>query len=355
MNERQVDKELRQIAKRGTGDVPAHFSAGIDQVLESLPLPNRHVQKKSYVRKNNWLIPVACLIVGMFLLIGTGFVSPTMAHMLKTLPYVGSIFGFIGDSGVKEANQQGLTQPLDQTETDQGITVALKEAYHDRLNLSIGFTVTFPPNVDGFQHIEKLSYNWGGQSTTRTFTAEEAKKNYLLHWRHVGGNTYYGTFQPFFMEELPQEFTLQLGLQKMGGVEGNWSFEIPLSRTSADEVTKVMEPNVSGQSRGYTLTVEQIVRTPSATRIVFGVQGEGGSFNLSDDEKWYQIMLLSDAIRVFDSNGVPLSSITDEKGNRRGGIVGESRFTKDFHPISANSSSITIVVDQQLRFEIPLD
>ncbi|MED4784667.1 DUF4179 domain-containing protein [Brevibacillus choshinensis] len=353
MNEQQVDKELRQFAKKASGDLPVQFSAGIDQLLESLPI--RSAQKKSYRRKNNWLIPVACLIVGMFLLIGTGFVSPTMAHMLKRLPYVGSVFDFIGDSGVKEANQQGLTQLLNQTETDQGITVALKEAYYDRLNLSISFAVTFPPGGNGFQHIEKLNYNWGGQTITRTFTAEEAKNNYILHWRHVGGNTYYGTFQPLLTEEMPEEFSLQLRLQKIGGAEGTWSFEIPLSRKPTDEVTKVTEPKVSGQTSRYTLTVEQIVRTPSATRIVIGVQGKGESLKLSDDEKWNQIMLLSNAIRVFDSNGVPLSSITDENGNVRSGIVGETRFTKDFHPISATSNSITIAVDRQLRFEIPLD
>ncbi|MGG1662982.1 DUF4179 domain-containing protein [Brevibacillus sp. NRS-1366] len=353
MNESQVDKELRQMAKKAIVDVPAPFSAGIDCVLDSLPI--RPPQKKPYRRKHKWLIPVACLLLGMFLLTGTGLVSPTMAHMLKSLPYVGTIFGFIGDSGVKEADQQGLTQQLDQTVTDQGITVALREAYYDRLNLSIGFAVTFPPNENGFQHIEKLSYDWGGSTITRTFTPEEAKRSYLLHWRHVKGNTYYGTFQPFFMEELPEEWTLPLTLQKIGGVDGTWQFDIPLSRKATDAVTKVTEPGISGHSRGFVLSVKKIIRTPSATRIVFGVQGESESLKLTEEEKINQIELLSNGIRVFDSNGVPLSSITDQNGNRRGGIVGVTFFAKDFHPISADSRSISIEVDRQLRFEIPLD
>jgi Domain of unknown function (DUF4179) len=354
MNNQQVDKELREFAKKATVDVPAQFSAGIDKVLDSLPVRPTH-KNPAYMRKNKWLIPVAGLFLGMFLLIGTGFVSPTMAQILNNLPYVGSIFGFIGDSGVKEANQQGLTQQLDQTVTDQGITVSLKEGYYDRLNLSIGFTVTFPPDGNRFQHIENLSYNLGGGTINRSFTAEDAKNGYLLHWRHAGGNTYYGTFQPFLTEELPEDFTLQLALHKMGGVEGAWSFEIPLSRKLADEVTKVTEPKVSGQARGFTLTVEKIVRTPSTTRITFGVEGEGDFYKLSVDEKVNQIMLLSDDIRVFDSSGGSLSSITDKNGNIRGGIVGDTRFTKDFHPISTDSRSMTIVVDQDFRFEIPLD
>lgn len=353
MNELQVDKELREKAKKAIVDVPMHFSAGIDQVLGSLPV--RPVLKKSYVRKNKWLISVACLLMGMFLLIGTGLVSPTMAHMLKNLPYVSTIFSFVGDSGIKVADQQGLTQPLDQSVNNQGITVSLKEAYYDRLNLSIGFVVTFPPSENGFQHIEKLSYEWQGRTITRTFTTEEAKKSYLLHWRHVEGNTYYGTFQSFFFEELPEEWTLKLVLQKIGGVDGIWQFDIPLTRKPADAVTKVTEPGVSGQSRGFILSVKQIIRTPSTTRIVFGVQGESESIEPAEEETLNQIDRLSDAIRVFDSKGVPLSSITDEKGNRRGGITGSTLFTKDFHPISVDSHSMTIAVDKQLRFEIPLD
>ncbi|WNC13569.1 DUF4179 domain-containing protein [Brevibacillus brevis] len=353
MNESQMDKELRQFAKNAIVDVPARFSAGIDHVLDSLP--PQPMRKNRSTRKNYWLMPVACLFLGVFLLIGTGFVSPTMAHMLRNLPFVGSIIGFIGDSGIREANQQGLATRLEQMATDQGITVALKEAYYDRLNLSVGFTVTFPPNETRYPHIEKVSYSLGGQTITRTFTEEQAKNSYLLHWRHAEGNTYYGTFQPFFTEPLPEELPLKLKLEKMGGVEGEWQFDIPLSRKPADEFTKVTEPKVSGQSGDYTISVKQVIRAPSATRIVFGVQAEKDSLSLTEDDKVNQIMMLSNDIRVFDSKGVPLSSITDEKGNRGGGIIGVTQFSKDFHPISPESRSITIVVDRQLRFEIPLD
>lgn len=350
MNELQVDKELREKAKKAIVDVPMHFSAGIDQVLSSLRV--HPVQKRSSVRKNKWLMSVACLLFGMFLLIGAGFVSPTMAHMLKNLPYVSTVFGFVGESGIKVADQQGLTQPLNQSVKDQGITVSLKEAYYDRLNLSIGFAITFPPSENGFQHIEKLSYEWAGRTITRTFTTEEAKKDYLIHWRHVEGNTYYGTFQPYYFEEMPEEWTLKLVFQKIGGVDGTWQFDIPLSRKPTDAVTKVTEPGVSGQSRGIIFSIKQIIRTPSATRIVFEVQGESES---TEQEKLNQVDRLSDSIRVFDSNGVPLSSITDEKGKSRGGITGVNFFAKDFHPISAESDYMIIAVDKQLRFEIQLD
>ncbi|WP_103107492.1 DUF4179 domain-containing protein [Brevibacillus reuszeri] len=350
MNELQVDKELREKAKKAIVDVPMHFSAGIDQVLSSLRV--HPVQKRSSVRKNKWLMSVACLLFGMFLLIGAGFVSPTMAHMLKNLPYVSTVFGFVGESGIKVADQQGLTQPLNHSVNDQGITVSLKEAYYDRLNLSIGFAITFPPSENGFQHIEKLSYEWAGRTITRTFTTEEAKKDYLIHWRHVEGNTYYGTFQPYYFEEMPEEWTLKLAFQKIGGVDGTWQFDIPLSRKPTDAVTKVTEPGVSGQSRGIIFSIKQIIRTPSATRIVFEVQGESES---TEQEKLNQVDRLSDSIRVFDSNGVPLSSITDEKGKSRGGITGVNFFAKDFHPISAESDYMIIAVDKQLRFEIQLD
>lgn len=350
MNELQVDKVLREKAKKAIVDVPMHFSAGIDQVLSSLRV--HPVQKRSSVRKNKWLMSVACLLFGMFLLIGAGFVSPTMAHMLKNLPYVSTVFGFVGESGIKVADQQGLTQPLNQSVNDQGITVSLKEAYYDRLNLSIGFAITFPPSENGFQHIEKLSYEWAGRTITRTFTTEEAKKDYLIHWRHVEGNTYYGTFQPYYFEEMPEEWTLKLAFQKIGGVDGTWQFDIPLSRKPTDAVTKVTEPGVSGQSRGIIFSIKQIIRTPSATRIVFEVQGESES---TEQEKLNQVDRLSDSIRVFDSNGVSLSSITDEKGKSRGGITGVNFFAKDFHPISAESDYMIIAVDKQLRFEIQLD
>lgn len=351
MNENQMEQVLRQLSKSRREDVPASFASGIDATLAELPNLSKPFPMK---KKRSGIVTAACILLGVTLILGSGFVSPTMAQVLKNLPYIGSIFGFIGDSGIKSANKQGFTTSLNQSVSDQGINVTVHETYYDRVNLSIGFFVTFPQGTEGFNHIEKLSYEAKGKSYSRTFTEEDIRKYADMDWRYVGNDTYYGAFKPFYFEELPEEFELRLLIQQIGGVEGKWNFTIPLQRKETDAVTKIDEPLVTGEWEEYTITLKQVLRTPSAARLIFSVKG-GERFNrLTEEEKSYQLHLLSTKMKVFDDKGKPLSNITSVRGDINGGMLGEGVIVRDYHPISTEATSLTVKVENQVLLQAAL-
>lgn len=351
MNESQVEQALQHLSSRSY-DVPIDFQKGIDEVLANLPQSANH-PRPAYRKK--WIVSTAGFIAGIMLLVSACFVSPTLAQVIKKIPYIGTIISFVGDSGVQVANQSGFVQQVNQTAVDHGIQVTVTEAYYDQLKLSVGIQVTFPKSSNQFQYIKKLRYELAGKSYTREYTEDQFKQASSFSWRYIGNNTYYGTFEPFFLEDLPQQDRMKLDFQNIGGVDGDWRFDIPISRMETDQATKIDEPLVTQSTNEYSVTVKKIIRTPSTTRVILSL-GLGERYqSMTEDELGYAIHLLSTKVKVFDQNGKPLPSITRDRGSTFGGITSDTMIGLDYQPISLEPTSLTIKIGKEVELPVKLE
>lgn len=95
-------------------------------------------------RMPRWLsrvmISAASVAGGLVLLISLGFISPAMAETLKQLPFMSSVFQLAGDSGLRKANEAGLTTNVEQTVTLDGMTLRVSEQMYDGSRFSVVLT-----------------------------------------------------------------------------------------------------------------------------------------------------------------------------------------------------------------------
>lgn len=73
--------------------------------------------------------------------VGTGFISPVMADTLSKIPLVGSLFQDSVDINLKSAASNSQIKKLGISDTHEGATFTVAEAYHDGERLSIALTL----------------------------------------------------------------------------------------------------------------------------------------------------------------------------------------------------------------------
>ena len=140
----------------------------------------------------------------------------------------------IGDSVNQSAEKQGLIQKMNVTASHHGIDVMVDEAYYDNLNLQVGLRVIFPEGTKGYTYIEKLRYTLAGKTYTREYEEDLIIRGSSMKWRFIGNDTYYGTFQPMVIQVLPQTYTMELVIERIAGIDGEWKLAVPISRKETE-------------------------------------------------------------------------------------------------------------------------
>lgn len=101
-------------------------------------LPDRsssHRPVKRFLRRTAITAASAALIGVM--IIGSAYVSPTMAESLKQVPLVDSVFKLAGDLGLQTADQKGLATSSNLSVTHDGITLKVPQIIFDGTRLVV--------------------------------------------------------------------------------------------------------------------------------------------------------------------------------------------------------------------------
>ena len=140
MSQVDLDNEISKWKAQQAECLPDAIRLRMDQTYESLEgiTLNRQVKRRPYLLR--LMISAAALVVVCISLIGSGFVSPTMAHALKKIPTIESIFRLAGDLGLRAADEQGLTKDVNQRITHDGVTLSISELVFDGARLSFVLT-----------------------------------------------------------------------------------------------------------------------------------------------------------------------------------------------------------------------
>ncbi len=85
--------------------------------------------------------------------------------------------------------------------------------------------------------------------------------------KQINKNRYAGVIDVMTSQELPDKFTLQLDIKKIGEVTGDWNFDIPVSKNKTASATRVFYPSAGKTDNGVTLTVKKVAFAPNATEI----------------------------------------------------------------------------------------
>ena len=108
----------------------------LDSIITNTINENR--VKKS--KKKIALDSLSAAVIGFGIFIASASISPAMAKVASHIPIIGTFFNDVNDEGLRIAGQKGLTQMVDQTAKDNGITLTMNEIFYDGTRLTFGYT-----------------------------------------------------------------------------------------------------------------------------------------------------------------------------------------------------------------------
>lgn len=268
-----VDEEIKSSLK-GETEVPEIVRARIDETLESLSNVNGKELEVKPVRasrssKSMTRLKYSALtaVSLLFIISLSSMYVPSIAHGLKQVPVIGSVFEQLGDTGLRQTAEKGYSSELNEVAKDKGITINFTEVYYDGIQLSVAYVIeSDTPYRPGFMQlyemprvdfgINRKSINTGGGGSFQT----------------IGDNHYAGvmTFTPD--EQLPDDFNLIIAINEMyawddgerTSVEGNWEVTVPVTKNTVDMVIHEFEHPIVKQYGETTITLKRVVFSPRA-------------------------------------------------------------------------------------------
>jgi Family of unknown function (DUF5643)/Domain of unknown function (DUF4179) len=258
----------------------------LDKIID-VAIDRAKTKHKKPKRKLYPLIGVASLATCM--LIGSAFVSPAMAKVLSSIPVLNSVFDFAGDKGLKIASEKGLSNDINRTVIDQNVSLTVKDIFYDGTRLSIGYVQKSTVEID---ELELPDVKINGQKIN--FSASTTGE-------YMSDNEYAGIINIDPTEELPSEFNLSLAFYKVGNINGEWLFEIPVEKSK--ENVKTYLPMKIKSFNETNITVKSIKMGPAGIKLSVEVSSPIGTDPLIIDGQSLQFNLLNDKGEALASLG----------------------------------------------------
>lgn len=198
----------------------------LDRIIENTVKENRGKKSKKKIA----FYSVSAAVVGFGLFMGSAMLSPAMAKVASHIPVVGTFFNNAGDEGLRIAGQKGLTQVVDQSSKDNGITLTMNEIFYDGTRLTFGYT---HESLFALGELEKPTIEVNGK---------EINFSSGYSGDFITPQKYKGIMNINPTEELPAEFELKMRIDAVGLVPGKWEFKFPVKQSN--EVTVIKSKDV---------------------------------------------------------------------------------------------------------------
>ncbi|QDX91826.1 DUF4179 domain-containing protein [Brevibacillus laterosporus] len=245
-----LDQQIAQALKKVAGE--------LDQPTFVMP-----DQAVAYKRKRSRLLgtlvfPVS-ISCALLLTVSVGsYVSPTFAA------YVKSLFEGSSDKELQYAAQEGFSQKVNASVTDQGYTVEIKEILADPMRIVAVYSIKDQQN--NFIHPDKLDIS--------KVEVTDLKGNVIKETRMYGmdrNDEKYGYLtlkNPGETKE--QKLLLQFEGDQIDSVKGNWSLKIPFDLEKSITASKVLPMNETYTTpQGLQINLNSIMYSPTAARVEY--------------------------------------------------------------------------------------
>ncbi|AIQ11050.1 DUF4179 domain-containing protein [Paenibacillus durus] len=271
-------------------------------------------KRTKILRKMGYTAGAAAVACG--LLIGSAALSPAMASIVSKIPVIGSVFIQIGDSGLKNVSEHGLTSAIGMTKISGGDSLTINEVFYDGTRLSIGYSLeTEKPMGEAFT---MLRTDFAVNGTAAAFSGSDKQTEVTPTYRT-------GILEINSSVDLTDQFELGLALSTEDR-QKKWDFAIPVSKQAG---TKLIAIGHKQQSGGVDLTVSDLVIGPAGMRLTFSA--------VSEDQDSVDYL----SVRAVDEAG-------HELGSQSGGTRSQFRDgkyystgTQLFNPLPAGTKTLT--------------
>ncbi|WP_150269609.1 DUF4179 domain-containing protein [Paenibacillus tepidiphilus] len=194
-------------------------------------------------------------------MLGLGYISPAFADSMRTVPVLGSLFSQYGDKGLQAAEEQGLVQPLELTETRGDTTISVRNVIYDGTRI----VLEVHRESEGSFYSQDLRDPRQGELTW--VEAHLQDQELLPSWRPAGDDYVLVSINHLLQSEQSDQAPLQLSLT-VEGFEQPFHFEVPLEKIEAN-MTVIEKPEMPQalEQRGF--VVDKVVVTPVTTQVFY--------------------------------------------------------------------------------------
>ncbi|MBU8879001.1 DUF4179 domain-containing protein [Bacillus sp. FJAT-29790] len=297
--------------------------------LDKIPVPmdkldsiitntiNENRGKKS--KRKMAFYSLSAAVVGLGLFIGSASVSPAVAKIASNIPIIGTFFNDALDEGLKIAGKKGLTQIVDKSSKDHGITVTMNEIFYDGTRLTLGYT---QESLFAIGDLERPTIEVNGKEIN--FSSGSSGD-------FVTPQKYKGIIDITPTEELPEEFDMKIRIDAVGLIPGKWEFKFPVKQSNEVTVIRLQEVKRFEQA------------DVQITSLKLGPAGTNLSVKVSKDEKNTKFDPHMLKFYMIDDKGNMLDTVT---GRGIGEVEnGEVKTDLDFlySPLKEGAKKVRII------------
>ncbi|MFS0821880.1 DUF4179 domain-containing protein [Bacillus sp. 1P02SD] len=228
----------------------------LDRIIQQTINDNR---KQKPRRKKVVLTTIGSVAAAFILFLGSATFSPTLAKVASEIPLVGTFFNESNDEGLQIAGKSGLTQVVNQTAKDNGVTLTMNEIFYDGTRLTFGLT---HESLIAIGNIERPNI-WVNGEEINFSTGSSGK--------YITPSKYEVVMNITPTEELPEEFDIKVTIDAVGLMPGKWEFEFPVKQSN--EVT-VIRPNKTNVIYDADVAVESVKLGPAGTDLAIQVKSD---------------------------------------------------------------------------------
>jgi hypothetical protein len=289
LSENPVDHELKRILNKHRSELPISILNRIDGTLSALPERSNIKKKIGY--------GMAAALIGFIAITGASLISPSLAQALREIPLVGSVFQSAGHNGLRIASEMGITEQVNETATDHGITMTITEVLYDGVQLSIGYLVESESKII--------------RPRMRLYVGfKEIQRGSGLRLDQLSDNRYAMISDFDVKEGLPDQFNLKIKVDRMEGfvdgslkkVKGTWNFKVPVTKLKEGVSSFVLHPRPTKTMDSNSLSAVKVTFTPAQTSVYLEYTEPYDSEHLKPDSTQH----LSREFMVYDDRGMLL-------------------------------------------------
>ncbi|MHB9937662.1 hypothetical protein CF098_06485 [Clostridium sporogenes] len=272
---------------------------------------------------------VASLIIAVTLI---SVNIPTFAKNISEFKSV--IQALIGYGVPKEGEYEKYSNSVNKSVTDKGITLTINEVVCDDTELMIAYTIKTQDNIKKIvKEVKEATGIYFSFGPYIKIDGKEPSGGSSSDGKYLDGHTYINSDSIDIGDmKLKNKFNVNLNVNNIYGVIGNWNFKFSASKNEISKHIKVFKPNTKVQFKDVLVNVKKVSFTPINTTITvtgnykdksqeaskkrqeaFKKEMAGGQ-NLYEYDEWF----------VFDDKGNEITL----KGSTSDG--GQNASSKDF-------------------------
>lgn len=259
------------------------------ELHERSKLGARQAKSDRTTRRFKRVIPVISIAIIVFLVFGISLMSPAVANTLQSIPIVGSIFGMIGDTGLRKAEELGYSKDTNYVLTVDDSTLRITDLIYDGSRLSLGYIVT------NYRKDDSIPFPF--RNASFKFDNEDFYGGAGSQGDYINETDYAGVHKLIVPNELKKDsFNLAIIFTEFNGKKGSWKLNIPVSKIEGQSFF-VDKQTISKE---YTIKMKKVTLTPATTEL---------NFDLTEPANAEQINQII-RFRLYDDQGNELEELS---------------------------------------------